>query len=64
MRDPVMAPDGVTYERAAIEAYFCQIPPLTEPLSPSTATVLPSEVLLPNRLVRDMISHLEFSPFL
>ena len=51
MSDPVVAADGHTYERAAIERVFSET---TSPRSPITGAVLPSRSLFPNVAVRSM----------
>lgn len=48
--DPVVAVDGHTYERAAIEEWF-----KTKSTSPKTNEVLPSKMLIPNRAIRNQI---------
>lgn len=58
MRDPVIATDGITYERFAIVAYMSRIQSPSELLSPVTAAVLPGRALLPNHLARDLIAQL------
>ena len=50
MQDPVMACDGHTYERAAIEAWLS-----ASPTSPKTGEVLESTTLIPNHSVRQLI---------
>ena len=50
MQDPVMACDGHTYERAAIEAWLS-----ANPTSPKTGEVLESTTLIPNHSVRQLI---------
>jgi hypothetical protein len=51
MKDPVIASDGHSYERAAIEDWLLQ-----HHTSPSTGAVLPSKVLLPNHALRQAIA--------
>lgn len=51
MVDPVLAPDGITYERNAIEKWFS----LGHNTSPMTRQVLPSQALIPNIALRAMI---------
>ena len=51
MRDPVMAADGHTYERADIESWFAN-----NRTSPKTGAVLPHCSLIPNHAVKAMIS--------
>ena len=58
MRDPVVAMDGYTYERSAIESHMRNTVPPALPVSPMTAAALSSTVLIPNRLARDFIAHL------
>mmetsp|Transcript_17642 Transcript_17642/g.40953 ORF Transcript_17642/g.40953 Transcript_17642/m.40953 type:complete len:158 (-) Transcript_17642:347-820(-) len=50
MEDPVMAVDGHTYERVAIEKRFASC---RHPRSPVTGEEMMSRVLLPNIAVRD-----------
>ena len=50
MTDPVMASDGHTYERAAIEKWFDR--KLT---SPKTGADLETRVVFPNHLLRNQI---------
>ena len=50
MRDPVIGPDGVTYERRAIEDWL-----KTSNRSPVTREVMPSTSLIPNRALKDTI---------
>lgn len=52
MVDPVIASDGFTYERAAIEKWFAE----GRKTSPMTNVVLTSSVLVPNRLVRNLLN--------
>ena len=58
MRDPVIAMDSYTYERAAIESHMRQTPAAALPLSPISGEPLPSRALIPNRLARDFIQHM------
>ena len=58
MRDPVIATDGVSYERAAIEAYMRRFLAPTPLLSPVTTAVMPGLTLLPNKPARELIAHL------
>ena len=51
MRDPVMAADGHTYERAEITAWFAN-----NRTSPKTGAVLPHGSLIPNHAAKAMIS--------
>jgi cell division septum initiation protein DivIVA len=58
MSDPVVALDGVTYERRALLAYFAKYPSSSAaaPLvSPSTGQLLASKVVVPNVLLQRMI---------
>mmetsp|Transcript_35319 Transcript_35319/g.82536 ORF Transcript_35319/g.82536 Transcript_35319/m.82536 type:complete len:108 (-) Transcript_35319:199-522(-) len=50
MVDPVLAMDGHSYERAAIENWLRQ-----SQKSPKTNALLPSKMLLPNHALRGMI---------
>ena len=52
MIDPVMAIDGHTYERAAIERVFENTPLEEGPRSPATGLQLPSRLLIPNVAIR------------
>jgi len=56
MRDPVIATDGLTYERSAIEGWFA-----TQgggpPRSPVTGQLVPSASVLPNLAIRELIQH-------
>jgi hypothetical protein len=51
MRDPVVASDGYTYERAAIEAWM-----ESRAVSPITRAPLPGRELVPNLTMRSAIS--------
>ena len=53
MRDPVVAADGVSYERAAIEAWL-----QTSDLSPQTGQPLDHKELLPNHSLRSLLQSL------
>ncbi len=53
MYDPVIAHDGHTYERAAIEAWMTKSP---NPLSPMTNCPLASQTLIPNYNLRSQIA--------
>lgn len=56
MEDPVMAMDGVTYERQAITAYFRHERAQGRmPRSPLSRQTIPSEQLLPNRALKAVI---------
>jgi hypothetical protein len=50
MHDPVMATDGQTYERAAIEQWF-----QTHNTSPYSGAILSSKVLTPNWAIKQMM---------
>jgi hypothetical protein len=50
--DPVVAADGITYERAAIEDWFSKVKELT---SPMTGGVLKTKYVVPNVLVKSMV---------
>jgi len=50
MKDPVIAADGHTYERTAIEHWFQE-----HQTSPMTNTTLPNKKLIPNWAVRKII---------
>ena len=50
MSDPVMACDGHTYERAAIEKWFAK-----KQISPKTGAEIGTTVLFPNHLLRSQI---------
>lgn len=53
MCDPVVAADGHTYERSAIESWFrVRAADDEPPTSPATGAVLPSAALLPNYALR------------
>ncbi|EGB11855.1 hypothetical protein AURANDRAFT_19864, partial [Aureococcus anophagefferens] len=52
MKDPVMADDGHTYERVAIEQWFAT----GKRTSPKTNESLPSTVVRPNHAVKSMIA--------
>lgn len=53
MMDPVIAADGHSYERAAVERWF-----LTHRTSPMTGAVLTSSVVMPNHRLRTIIADL------
>ena len=53
MKDPVMAADGNTYERAALERWFMN-QPNDRPLSPLTGSVLSNKSYLPNHAIRSL----------
>lgn len=48
LKDPVVAADGHTYERNAIQRWFAQ-----SPRSPITNVAVPSTMVYPNRALRD-----------
>ncbi|KAL6749834.1 hypothetical protein V8C86DRAFT_1770231, partial [Haematococcus lacustris] len=50
MREPVVAADGYTYERAAIQNWLGH-----SDTSPVTSEQLTHKLLLPNKLARDII---------
>ena len=50
MEDPVIAADGFSYERAAIEAWLHE-----HATSPITNLALPHKQLVPNRAIRSAI---------
>jgi hypothetical protein len=52
-KDPVVAADGITYERSAITGWLT-----THDTSPMTNTPLPNCELHPNNLVRTLIEEL------
>ena len=53
LRDPVIASDGQTYERSAIEGWFAML--RSGPLrSPVTGQLMPSAALLPNLAIREL----------
>ena len=54
MRDPVIASDGQTYERSAIEGWFKMLGS-GAPRSPVTGQLMPSAALLPNLAIRDLV---------
>mmetsp|Transcript_629 Transcript_629/g.1475 ORF Transcript_629/g.1475 Transcript_629/m.1475 type:complete len:87 (+) Transcript_629:405-665(+) len=56
MTDPVVAADGHTYERSAIEHVFAQSPGSGEVLSPVTKKALAHRHLVPNAAVQEMAS--------
>lgn len=53
MRDPVIAADGFTYERSAIERWLAK-----STISPMTNEPLMHAMLTPNRLARSAIQKL------
>jgi len=56
MSDPVIAPDGHSYEREAIERWIATRKLMDElPTSPKTGLVLQNEVLVPNHALRNAI---------
>ena len=54
MRDPVIASDGQTYERSAIEGWFATLG-AGPPRSPVTGQLMPTAALLPNLAIRDLV---------
>ena len=54
MRDPVIATDGQTYERSAIEGWFTTTGS-GPPVSPVTGQLMPSVALLPNLAIRELV---------
>ena len=55
MREPVVAPDGFTYERTAIEKWLCTSQ-LKSVKSPMTGETMESNRLTPNHVLRSMIA--------
>ena len=51
MADPVVASDGYTYDRLAIEAHLA-LTPRAPVVSPATGARLPSRLLVPNVALR------------
>lgn len=54
MKNPVIAADGITYERRAIERVFQSTPIGEQAISPKTNLPLPSRILVDNVNVRSM----------
>jgi len=54
MVDPVLAADGHTYERSAMEHLFSELAPGNPPRSPKTGELLAFDILLPNVAIRSM----------
>eukprot|EP00540_Astrosyne_radiata_P009333 CAMPEP_0116857096 /NCGR_PEP_ID=MMETSP0418-20121206/20334_1 /TAXON_ID=1158023 /ORGANISM="Astrosyne radiata, Strain 13vi08-1A" /LENGTH=71 /DNA_ID=CAMNT_0004490683 /DNA_START=1 /DNA_END=216 /DNA_ORIENTATION=+ len=52
MADPVVAMDGHTYERRAIERIFAATPEGTSPVSPLTGQEIENRALVPNFCIR------------
>lgn len=52
MKDPVVASDGQTYEKYAIENWFKE-----HDTSPMTNAKVPNKILTPNLLIRSIISN-------
>jgi len=52
MKEPVLAPDGYTYEKHAIEAWLNE-----HGTSPQTRQFMGREDLVPNRALKDLIEH-------
>ena len=63
MRDPVIASDGQTYERSAIEGWFATLHG-QPPRSPVTRQLMATTALLPNLAIRDLIQRLNESMIL
>ena len=55
LRDPVIAADGQTYERAAMEQYLAGCAGAADLRSPVTGKLLPHTRLIPNRAVRSLL---------
>ena len=53
MKDPVINPDGNTYERESIEKWL-----MINPTAPQTRNPLKISQLIPNRLVKSIVSSL------
>ncbi len=53
IRDPVVASDGFTYERAAIEAFLART---EEPISPMAHTAFTSKDVRPNQSIKEAIN--------
>lgn len=53
MRDPVVAGDGFTYDRAGIERWLAA----RGPVSMVTGAPMPHALLIPNQVVRQLIAH-------
>lgn len=58
MVDPVMALDGHTYERSAIEEWFQE-----HQTSPMSGSRLPAKTLLPNHTLRKLLDEMNFKTF-
>ena len=56
LQDPVVAADGLTYERAALQDWMGKHAPGTEVLSPATGVPLAHRVLRPNADVLEQIA--------
>ena len=54
MHDPVIASDGQTYERSAIEGLLATRGSRS-PRSPVTGQLMPTAALLPNLAIRDLV---------
>lgn len=54
MKDPVIAADGLTYERAALEQWLASLGAL-KPRSPVTGELLAHTHLLPNLAMRALL---------
>lgn len=57
MVDPVVAADGESYERGAVEAWLAE----RGAVSPATGAPLPSLELVPNRSLRSILQSLQQS---
>ncbi len=55
--DPVVAADGESYERGAMEAWLAQ----RGAVSPATGRPLPSRHLMPNHSLRNLLQSLSLS---
>jgi len=53
MSDPVIATDGLTYERSAIEGWLATLSGRPA-RSPTTGQLIPSAALLPNLAIREL----------
>jgi len=54
MRDPVIAADGQTYERSAIQGWLAAMGS-GPPRSPVTGQPMPTAALLPNLAIRELL---------
>ena len=65
MEDPVVAADGHTYERSAIEEWLARsLKHSMKPISPKTNQELSSMTLVPNIALRNLIAWLRAHPVL